>query len=295
MGIYDRDYFREEQPPPGVRLGGTRSMAVNLIIINAAIFLLNLFTEVVGKDGEGNLIHWLGDVMALQSSLFSEPWKCYQLLTCGFAHGSILHILFNMYGLWLFGRDVEGLYGKKEFLRLYLVLIVLSGLAWVLIANATGNLGSVIGASGAVVGIAIVFCLRFPHRTMCLMFAPSVQFPAWVLGLVFVGIDVLGAMGAGWGNVAYSAHLAGAVLAFLYVKSGMNFGRLVPGRFSLKSLTPKPRLRIHEPEDESDYRELDAEADRILDKVHREGEASLTQRERRALENYSRRMRQKHR
>ena len=95
-------------------------------------------------------------------------------------------------------------------------------------------------------------------------------------------------------NVAYDVHLVGIACAFLYHFSGITFTRWVPGWLTSTAgrLQPKPSLKVHDPED--DYADLDAEADRILDKVHREGESSLNRRERKILKDYSRRMRQKH-
>ncbi len=106
---------------------------------------------------------------------------------------------------------------------------------------------------------------------------------------------IVGSLGGGRGNVAYTAHLAGAAFAFLYFRSHINLGRLLPARFSfsLNWFKPRPQLRVHDPKD--NHPQVDEQADRILDKLHRQGETSLSSKERRILEEYSRRMRQKHR
>jgi hypothetical protein len=85
----------------------------------------------------------------------------------------------------------------------------------------------------------------------------------------------------------------GAAYAFLFYRYRWDLARLWSFRMPARPRVSKPRLRVHNPEDR--YRELDQRADRILDKVHREGEDSITAEERRILEDYSRRMRQKHR
>jgi hypothetical protein len=119
-----------------------------------------------------------------------------------------------------------------------------------------------------------------------------IPMPAWVLGVLMVLADMLGGIGATAGqNIAYEVHLAGAAFAFLYYRQRWNFGRLLPGRLSWPWLRSRPSLRIHQPgadkpDSESENREQ--EVDRILEKIHREGEGSLTRKERRTLETASR-------
>src|SRR5687767_488508 len=117
MGLMDRDYYRDE--PRSSLLGGDRSMVANLILVNVVLFIVDM---IFFPEGE------LMKKMALKPTLFERPWDAWQLITYGFAHdpGAYWHILFNMVGLWFFGRDIEGVYGRKVFLQLYLTLIILS-------------------------------------------------------------------------------------------------------------------------------------------------------------------------
>ena len=146
-----------------------------------------------------------------------------------------------------------------------------------------------VGASGAVAGIVVLYALNFPRRTLLLFFVLPI--PAWVAGVFLVVSDIWGAMGQGEGNIAYAAHLGGAALAFLYHQRRWNFGNLLPGRFRWPRLLGGLGPRLHKPEND-DHREDDAvreaEVDRILEKIHREGEGSLTRKERRVLELASR-------
>jgi hypothetical protein len=197
--------------------------------------------------------------------------------------------------LWFFGRDIERLYGRAEFLRLYLALLVFSSVAWALVGKFALQYADAVhcvGASGAVSGVLILFAIRFPKRQVLLFFA--IPMPAWVAGIIWVAFDFFGAVRP-TDNVAHSAHLAGMAFAFLYHYFGWNFGRLLPGGFSLRWLKPRPRLRVHDEGSEDRFRDQEERANQILDKLHREGEASLTSKERRILEEYSRRMRQKYR
>jgi Na+/citrate or Na+/malate symporter len=207
-----------------------------------------------------------------------------------------------MLGLWMFGRDVEMIYGRREFLRIYAGALVLGSVVWTLRYLLVGSSQVeyvLLGASGAVTAVVLLFVFHYPKRTILLMFVLPV--PAWVVGALIIGFNLMEMVsaqpGSGQQTVAFDVHLAGAAFAILYFRFGWNLGSLLPDlsgmRSSLKRFGPKPRLRIHDPEqDESD---VDEEGDRLLIKVHREGEASLTAKERRILEAYSRRMRQKHR
>ena len=113
-------------------------------------------------------------------------------------------------------------------------------------------------------------------------------------------MDLMGFTREEGSQVAHSAHLAGAAFAFIYFRSGLNLGRLLPassggrrpGLFG-RLFRSRPRLRLHDPEEKQ--RRLSAEVDRILEKIHQHGEASLTDAERRTLKEASRRYQQKRR
>lgn len=293
MGIYDRDYYQAEEPK-GFYWVGQKMMVTNLIIINVVLYVIDLLF--------GGSEHEITGLLTLRPDLFSS-WPnlayAWQLVTYGFVHApldtslGLAHILLNMYGLYLFGRDMEARYGRAEFLRLYLVLILFGGLVWAVRQQAFGiNASGLLGASGAVTGLMVLYCLHFPQRTLYVMGLLPV--PAWLLAVAFVGLDVLRAFSPNT-QVAFDVHLAGAAFALAYFRWHWNLGRLLPTRrIRLDRLFQRrPDLKVHRPDEY--YRDLDEQADRLLDKVHREGESSLTSEERRILEDYSRRMRQKHR
>src|SRR5437870_4810364 len=155
MGIYDREYYREE--PRGFTLGGPRMMVTNLVIINVAVYLFQVF---VSPDPPRGPPGRFSELFGLQYDLFSHPWQFYQLLTSGFLHNTsdVTHVIFNMAALWFLGREVEGIYGQRQFLQFYLSTIVLSGLAWLIVENVVnpGRLAYAVGASGGVTGVLIV-------------------------------------------------------------------------------------------------------------------------------------------
>ncbi len=286
MGLYDRDYVQDKTYNPSSFSSTT--MVVKVIIVTVAIYLLDNFSG-----------HWFNDNLRLMTPGF-RPW---QLLSYGFLHApmeqTLLHIVFNMYGLWLFGSAIESKYGGKEFLAIYLAIIVLAGALWTGMQLATGR-GAVLGASGGVAGIAILFALNFPNRKMRLFPIPIV-IPAWLLGVFMVLGDAMGAVARATGslepgqagsNVAFIVHLAGAALAAAYFYSGIRLTSPGGSGFSFKMPNlSRPKLKVHDPDRR--YADLDRQADRLLDKVHREGQDSLTAAERKILDDYSRRMRQR--
>ncbi len=290
MGIYDRDYYRPARPAPGYSSFRPRSIVIALIVVNVAVWLID------GLFFSGTLRNYMAvHVSALDGPRASEdtlrhPWLWWQLLTAGFAHAAeFQHVLFNMLVLFFLGRDVEERYGSKEFLRLYLVMVVFASLVWTVVNKLvdSGPVG-MYGASGAISGVVILFALNFPHRTLLLFFVIPV--PAWVVGVMYVLLDMFGAFGvAADTNVAFSAHLAGAAFAFIYFQRQWSLTRLTEGRFRwLRSpFRRKSRLKVHRPEEEAES-DMTKEVDRLLEKISREGEASLTAKERRILETASR-------
>jgi membrane associated rhomboid family serine protease len=282
MGLYDREYYREERS--GWSLAGQHSMVNILIAINVVVFLL----EVMFGGTNPNFV----DQLCVHSDLFSKPWYAWQLLTAGFAHDpkGVLHILFNMFGLWMFGREVEGIYGRYEFLRLYLTLIVLTSLSWVTVQYfmAPPWPTSMLGASGAITGVIMIYVMHFPKRLLYIW--GILPIPVWAFGVFFVLTDLFGlgrTPGQGEPAVAYEAHLAGALFGFLYYQSGINLGRLLPGGLKLPG-SAKPKLRVHEPAEPSET--FDQRLDRILAKIAESGIDSLSPEEQRLLEDASRRM-----
>ena len=290
MGLYDRPYYQDEPRSSFSGFGGGRSMIVNIIIVNVVLYVLDVFLW-PGKEQ-------LSTLLAAKSDTLVRPWMWWQFLTYGFMHSpdDVFHLIFNMLGLFFLGREVELKYGSNAFLKMYLTALVICGVIWSatnLVMEVKEDI-SLIGASGAVTTTVILFALNFPHRKV--LFMMFIPIPAWVLGVMMVFLNLFGQSGGLDARVAYDVHLFGAAYAFLYFKTGWDLTTLfMPtqwrGKFKMPSRRPK--LKLHDPEDR--YDQLDQQADTVLKKLHREGEASLSPKERRILEDYSRRMQQKHR
>ncbi len=282
MGIYDRDYYRQE--PTGFQVRAPGTIVGTLILINVVVFLANAFAHVGFADRLGN--NPLNYILSAHGDTLTKPWMWWQFLTYGFVHApnNLWHIAGNMLGLFFLGRSIEQRYGRKEFLRLYLTILIFGSIVWSL-GNLDGGPNSLLmGASGAVVGIVVLFALNYPKQTLLLFFVLPV--PAWLVGVLVVVADLFGAMGReNTSNIAFVVHLAGAAFAFLYFRFGWNLTRLTEGRFSWLKLRRRPRLKVHDPDRAE--KNMNTEVDRILAKIHREGEDSLTRKERRTLENAS--------
>jgi membrane associated rhomboid family serine protease len=280
MGIYDREYARREEP--GFHVSAPRSATMQLVLITVAVYVVQIVAPRVT------------DYLALQADWYRRPWEAYQLLTYGFVHSlaerpgepGVLHIIGNMFMLFLFGRDIEYRYGRDRFVAFYLSAIVASGLVWTISEALSGGRASAIGASGGATAVVILYALNFPHRTVYLYFA--IPIPMWVFGLFIVCSDAFGAVGQ-YGQVAFTAHLGGAAFALMFYKTGWLPGLWLWSR--LKALKPRqgPRLRVHEPEEPAEEDDLSRKVDEILQKIQDHGQDSLTWNERRLLEKASRR------
>jgi membrane associated rhomboid family serine protease len=302
MGYQDRDYIRDDRG--GASVWSTMSVTAKLIALNVVLYLVNLFFG--GERGAGQGL--VTDALSLSPDSLVNPLYWYQFLTAGFVHDSRApaHIFGNMLGLFFFGRPLEDKYGGREFLRFYLVAILVGNITWALrqyfvigpitVTNGQAYWPYLLGASGAVTACIILFIVQNPKAT--LFAGMLVPVPAWLVGVLYIGMNILGmASEQNQERVAYDVHLTGAAFAVAYWYFGWNF-RWLPGldgsgglRKAKRWFKPQPTLKVHAPE--TDYEDLDAEADTILEKLHVLGEGSLTAREKKILEDYSRRIRQK--
>ena len=289
MGLEDREYLRDEARRYGEGGGGggfrfglpggfSNEWAVRfLLIANIVVFLLQNVTP------DNSMTRWLSlDVAHLAQG---QVWR---LLTYGFCHSGLFHILFNMYLLWIFGKRLEGIYGSREFLSMYLTALIFSGLCYIAYQLSTGNPHASIGASGAVFAVEVLAAMHFPTMIMMFMFVFPMELRYMVMA--FIAMDVL-LINSG-DSIAHSAHIGGAVFGYLYFRNSWRIspllGSLASPVTTLKSKwrhrQRKQQLQVFEPNDD----ELQQELDRILAKIKEEGESSLTEQERETLERASR-------
>lgn len=143
-----------------------------------------------------------------------EPW---QLLTYGFLHGDTTHIFFNMFGLWMFGRDLEQFMGSQRFLIYFLVCVVGAGLIQLIVAGMQGGLYPTVGASGGVFGILLAYGLTFPNRIIVPLF-PPIPMRAITFVFVFGLLELYLGVSGGAPGVANFAHLGGMLFGFVLLQ-----------------------------------------------------------------------------
>lgn len=260
-----------------------------LLIVLALTFLVQLWLE-----------HFYGrsvaDWFAMNRGFLAGPYP-WQPLTYIFMHGSFLHLVLNLLGLYLLGRDVERALGPQHFILLFLATGALAGLGWLaydMVAESFGGAraGYCIGASGAVLGSIGAYVALFPDRRLTPIFFPFISFRARTLFYVIAGISLYFALMPGGGGVAHMAHFCGMMAGYLYVRRLLRAVAVTQGtprtaaQARIMDFPPSRARRM--PSGEDDVAPTEAEINRILDKISAEGIGSLTRDERRKLDRASR-------
>ncbi|HTP12137.1 MAG TPA: rhomboid family intramembrane serine protease [Bacteroidota bacterium] len=265
-----------------------------LLIVNTAVFVLYYFVGSFRMDGVPlNLVfdYYLG-LMPLGHGFW--PW---QLITYQFMHANFLHLLFNMvFGLWMFGMEVENTWGSRKFLIFYLTCGVVAGISQLILApilEPAQTLGPTVGASGAVFGVLVAFGMMFPDRYIFLYFLVPIRAKYFVLIMIALGVWSVG----GTDNVANLAHLGGALAGYLYMLydlKGFKLRARVRGMqnpFAAREKRESAQyqdvvdakvfdIREAKTDDRSD---LQKRIDEILDKISQSGYQSLTEEEKKIL------------
>jgi membrane associated rhomboid family serine protease len=165
----------------------------------------------------------LTGVLGLEPSNVVRYLWVWQLGTYMFLHGGIFHILFNMLALWMFGTELERIWGTRYFLKFYFVTGIGAGILTVLFSllpfSASRQLyGSiVIGASGAIYGLLLAYALYFPDRPIYMYLVFPI--PAKIFVLIMGAIAFYASVSGAGGGVANATHLGGLLVAYLYLKS----------------------------------------------------------------------------
>jgi membrane associated rhomboid family serine protease len=145
----------------------------------------------------------------------------WQPLTYMFLHAGFSHILFNMLALWLFGVELERMWGTKFFAKYYFVCGVGAAATTLAFSLMPGSIGSqlfnslTIGASGAVYGILLAYALYFPNRPIYVYMIFPI--PAKYFVMIMGGISLLSSIGGG-GGIAHTTHLGGLIVGYFYLK-----------------------------------------------------------------------------
>ncbi len=146
-----------------------------------------------------------------------SPFMPWQLLTYGFLHGNTTHIFFNMFGLWMFGRDIELFMGSRRFLVYFLVCVVGAGIVQLIVAGMQGGIYPTVGASGGVFGILLAYGLTFPNRVVVPLF-PPIPMRAITFVVIFGLLELYLGVSGGAPGVANFAHLGGMLFGYLLIR-----------------------------------------------------------------------------
>ena len=181
------------------------SLTRALIAVNVAVLLLQ---QLLGSPLTGWFALW-----PLASGHFM-PW---QVLSYAFLHGGLLHLGFNMIGLWMFGGELERVWGPRRLLAFYTVSVLMAAAAQLTVTAVLASNVPTIGASGGLFGLLIGFAMVFPRRTITPLL-PPIPMPAWLFVTLYGLIELtLGVTGSASG-VAHFAHLGGLLGGWLVIR-----------------------------------------------------------------------------
>jgi len=249
------------------------------------------------SEFEGERICVIHEWFGLKPSLVIRG-QIWRLLTHAFCHDRswFFHILFNMLGLYCFGMTLESMYGSREFLLFYLTAAMFSGLCYLALDLYLGSDALEIGASGAIMGVLMLYAIHFPRSLIRIFFFTIEARWLVVIYVLFDLYPVLLALAGDQFNtgIAHAAHLGGLGFGFLYWRMNLRLSR-VWDSFSTKRRQTWGKLRGTYPRiarPSADEAPGD-DVDKVLAKLHESGVDSLTPEERRTLEQASERLRQK--
>ncbi len=328
MGISDRYYMNDSEE--SVNYAGRRfSATVIIIALNVIIWVIWQFAK---NDYGSTLYAFMDANFKVDAAGVLSQYRIHTLVTAAFSHISITHILFNMMFFWFLAEDVERIYGFRNFIWLYIFTGAISSLAFIGldVLKSGGEIHAghpMLGASGAVMGIAIVATIFDPNKPTA--FFGLIRMPLKWLVLIYVMFDILGVSEqtndidrriAGGSLIAHIAHLGGALGGLLYYFLDLRMFSS-PGRSDVgiwnkvrKWFRRGPALRLREREIPQELpREVVAKAERggrsavgssrpsarsvdaatservdeLLGKISREGIGALTDEERSFLQESS--------
>lgn len=234
MGIHDRDYYREGGG--GVFDGlGRQGVTVWLIVITCAVYAVQVFTY---QKPDGGPVTTAAEYDPLRIAA-GEVWR---LLTYAFLHSSPIHLAANMLVLYWAGSRLEDRYGGPEFLLFYLAAgLFAGGVNFAAQSAGLVPLHRVIGASGAVTAVIVLYACHYPRQQILLFFV--IPMPVWLVVVVFTGLDAAGVLRSDDRGIAYLVHLGGALFGLLYWQTGIRIASGIP-RVPAGRSHPTPRLRI---------------------------------------------------
>ncbi len=187
-----------------------------------------------------------------------------------FFHGGVWHVLINMFVLWMFGSELERLWGRSQFLRFYFITGVGSGLVTMLFGLQSTT--PVVGASGAVYGVLLGYGLTYPNRTIYLYGIIPVKSIWFVLG---IGLISFMSSFENMSPISHITHLSGMIIGYFMLKNPINWGGLL---FQIRKKTLEYKIQKEEKRISQQFL-VERDINQILDKINHQGFDSLTQEE----------------
>ncbi len=233
--------FRYERAGYSMGIGGAMTPAVKaLIIANAAVFAFQSFIRIAGFGAVDEILRTL---FALQPILVYGRGFLWQLATYLFLHGDLSHILINMFMLWMFGVEMEKMWGARKFLKYYFLTGVGAGIVTCFFSPQSRT----IGASGAIFGIMLAYGMAFPNRQILFWFLFPMKARHFVLLLAAIELWVSSQFVSD--GIGHFAHLGGMLFGYLYLKRAW---RLRDWISELRWRSRRRRFRAFEKQEEKD-------------------------------------------
>ena len=255
-----------------------QSWVIRLIIMNVAVFLVQLFFSQIGVGTEGTPLYLLMiNYFGIRPDLILHKYYIWQFVTYMFLHGGLLHILFNMYFLFALGMPVEQAWGSRRFLFYYMFTGIGAG---VTIFAVNALIGGVylqvptVGASGAIYGVLVAFGMLFPEVEIFFLFIP-VPIKAKYLVIIYGAMNIVPLIWTGGhDNISYVGQLGGIVFGFIYFfilkKRGITFkSKLIKAKFNREMERRETNVASHAKTGE-------LQLENILRKIRTSGPDSLT-------------------
>lgn len=260
---FNKQYNRSSGSQMRIGPGSISPVIKYLMIVNLFVFALQILWS--------SLAHQLG---LWPGRFFTEfPNLLYQPMTYMFLHGGFGHIFFNMFGLWMFGTEIEYTWGSRKFLKFY----ILGGLSGAVLELIFATSGVVIGASAAIYAVLIAYWVMFPNRLLYLYFLFPLKVKWAIPGFMILGLI------AGGANIAHLAHVGGAVFGFIYMKSDWRFISFGQKFKNLRYKRQEAKLEKNRQKAEDVMKKVDD----ILDRINEVGIDKISKAERKILEDAS--------
>jgi membrane associated rhomboid family serine protease len=273
-----------------------------LIYINVAVFLLfpllDVFTLFNIPSPALYLKMWL-ELPSAPSDYIQQPWS---LVTYMFLHGGIMHILWNMLALYWFGKIFLSFFSTRHFVGLYLLGGIVGGIFFMLAYNvfpmftSSGDKAYLVGASAAVLAIAIASAVRVPDYKINMLFIGEVKLSTLAVATVIISLLLVTSNNAGGSFAHLGGAFAGWAFAYylnkgrdltLYINKAVDFVADICKKDFKRAR--KPKMNIFNAKRSGDYdynaqkKEQNAEVDKILEKLKKSGYSSLTEEEKKKL------------